>query len=56
MREPHSLWTIETATRGIEEREKTRKAEEEVKAGLDIQVQQLNKERQLFKESEKGVG
>ena len=31
VRNPHSLWTIETATRGIEEREKTKKGNDEVK-------------------------
>lgn len=56
MRDPHSLWTIETATRGIEERAKTKKAEDEVKAGLDIQVDRLNRERELSRTEELSVG
>ena len=56
MRDPHSLWTIETATRGIEERAKTKKAEDEVKAGLDIQVDRLNRERELSRTEEISVG
>ena len=56
MRDPHSLWTIETATRGIEERSKTKKAEDEVKAGLDVQVDRLNRERELSRTEELSVG
>ena len=56
MRDPHSLWTIETATRGIEERAKTKKAEDEVKATLDVQVDRLNRERELSRVEELGVG
>ena len=52
MRDPHSLWTIETATRGIQEREKTRKAEDEVKRGLDLQVEEHARMKELDKEQD----
>lgn len=56
MRDPHSLWTIETATRGIEERAKTKKAEDEVKATLDVQVDRHNREREHSRAEEISIG
>ena len=56
MRDPHSLWTIETATRGIEERAKTKKAEDEVKATNDVQVDRHIRERELIRAEELGIG
>ena len=56
VRDPHSLWTIETATRGIEERAKTKKTNDNVKQTLDYQVQCMAKERQQIKDEDLGLG
>ena len=41
IKDPSSIWTIETKTRAIEERARTKKVNKEVKQILDSQVRHI---------------
>ena len=56
IKDPSSIWTIETRTRAIEERERTKKVNNEVKQTLDSQVRHIVAGRQQYREDELSTG
>ena len=56
IKDPSSIWTIETRTRAIEERERTKKVNSEVKQTLDSQVRHIVAGRNQYREDELSTG
>ena len=56
VKDPTSLWTIETKTRAIEERERNKKVNAEVKQTLDNQVRHIVRGRQQHRENDLTTG
>ena len=56
VKDPSSLWTIESKTRAIEERERTKKVNHEVKQTLDSQVRHIVLGRKQHREDDLSTG
>ena len=56
IKDPSSIWTIETRTRAIEERERTKRVNSEVKQTLDSQVRHIVAGRNQYREDELSTG